>query len=615
MTQSATSQSETLLGTAREYANLRLAHDSGLIRRLWLFMLPHRPLLVSSLVLIVIINGLGLLVPLVVRNAFDARSLREIQVAGLQFLIIIFAQQGLSFAQKYSMHIVGVRIAHDLRMAAIRFLQGQRLAFFDLERTGWLVTRVTTDPEAVRDLFRFGVLNALGDALLLVGIVAMMFALNWRLTIVVLATVPFIVAMVEMVRRNARRALRTMRDRLTRLNGYLSEQADGIATVQSYGAESQARVEFAAINDGHRNASLRYTTFQGFLTSSIQLLSSLCIASIFWFVGVHIAQSEVGFGTLIAFIYYAHRFFEPLGMLGSRYTQLQSSLAGAERIFDLLDKREPDAPVDILHPAGNAEYAFEFERVGFRYRKDVSVLRDVSFSVRRGERIAVVGTTGCGKSTLMSMLLRIRDVDVGAVRLGGIDVRAFSREQLRSQFSVVPQDPFLFSGTLAANVAAGDQSVDEARVEAALRKVGADDLIDRRRGGVYASVKARGANFSVGERQLVAFARALYRDAPIVVLDEATASVDNRTDTLLQRALSRLLVGRTALIIAHRLSTIHSADRILVLHDGEIAESGNHADLMAKKGIYAKAYDLQKTRQTLTETISSAATTRNAVPP
>jgi ATP-binding cassette subfamily B protein len=411
------------------------------------------------------------------------------------------------------------------------------------------------------------------------------------------------VGIVEVVRRRARRAIRDVRDRLARLTACLAEQIDGVGTVQSYCAEPRVRADFVAINEAHREATFRHTALQGLLPLSIQLVSSVAIAAVFWYIGVHMAAPEIGFGTLVAFVYYIRRFFEPLGMLGARYTQLQSSLTGAERIFELIDRKEPDAPVRVLVPPGNPAYEFEFDHVAFGYRKEAPVLRDVSFSVRRGEKIAVVGTTGCGKSTLMSLLLRIRDADDGAIRVRGHEVRSFSREELRRQFSVVPQDPFLFSGTLASNIAGGDATVDEARAEAALREVGGGNLIDRRRDGIRAEVKPRGANLSLGERQLVAFARALYRNASILLLDEATASVDTRTEALLQRALHKLLMGRSALIIAHRLSTIHSADRILVLQDGHIVESGNHDELMSRQGIYAKAYDLQRTRQTLTQTL------------
>jgi ATP-binding cassette subfamily B multidrug efflux pump len=600
------SRSEIDPPTPPEYAESWVLHDLRLVRRLVAFVRPHWPTLSWSLLLVVATNGLGLLIPLVVRDAFDARSVRDLRTAGLHFILVVATQQTLVFGQKYSVHVAGARVAHDLRMAVIRFLQGQRASFFNSTRTGSLVTRVTADTEAVRDLFRLGVLNALGDVVTLVGIVVMVVLLQWRLALVAFATVPLIAAVVEVVRRAARRALRTMRERLAGLNAFLSEQIEGVATVQSYRAEARFHAELEAINEAHRVASLRHATVQAVLIASIQLVSSLCIASIFWYVGVHMTAAEAGFGTLLAFVYYVHRFFEPLGMLGSRYTQLQSSLAGAERIFELLDQPEPDAPPVPSLGRGDPRFAFELEHVTFAYCPEVPVLRNVSFRARPGEKIAIVGATGGGKSTLLSLLVRLSDVDEGAVRVGGSDVRDLSREDLRRRFSVVLQDPFLFSGTLASNIAAGEEEVDESRVISALATVGATDMVARRKGGIYAKVLARGANFSLGERQIVAFARALYRDAPILLLDEATASMDAGTDALLQRALAKLLVGRTALIVAHRLSTIHSSDRILVLHEGRIAESGSHADLIAKDGLYAKAYDLQKTRETLGQTLVSA---------
>jgi len=592
----------------------RVAKERGLALRLLRFVRPHWRLVGMSCALIAAINVVALLVPLVVRDAFEAKTMLDLRSAGLHLLVLISVQQTMAFVQRFSMHVAGARVAHDLRMTMIHFLQDQRVSFFNDERAGTLVSRITTDAEAVRDLFRLGVLNALGDMMMLVGIVLMMVLLEWRLALVAFAIAPVIAIITELVRRAARRAHRSIRDLLARLHAYLAEQVDGVVSLQSARAEARSLAEFAVVNEKQRRASLRFASLQSALTASIQLVSSLCIASIFWYVGVHMGPSEVGFGTLVAFIYYVHRFFEPLGMLGSRYTQLQSSLAGAERIFDLLDQAQPDARAEIGHSQGDPRLAFELDRVTFGYRPEAPVLRDLTVRVARGEKVAVVGMTGGGKSTIMSLLLRLHDVRYGSVRVFGTDVRTFSREELRRRFSVVTQDPFLFTGTVASNVAAGEEVIDASRVEASLRAIGGSDLLSRRRGGIHAPVLARGANFSLGERQIIAFARAMYRDAPILLLDEATASIDPVTEHILHNALSKLLAGRTALIIAHRLSTLHVTDRILVLHEGAIAESGTHKELMAAKGIYAKAYDLQKTRETLTQTLTAAVSQRFGSP-
>jgi len=424
-----------------------------------------------------------------------------------------------------------------------------------------------------------------------------MFALDWRMSFIAFALLSSIGLLVEFIRRRARKAFRRIRTKLARLNAFLNEQVQGISVVQSFCREEQSDEEFDDINRAYRNAHFRAITLDASVDASVEMVSSICIASILWYAGMRSLGAEVTFGTLVAFVAYIEQFFVPIRDLSSRYTIFQSAMSGAERVFDLLDHPEPDAVVADQANDGDPGLAFELEGVSFGYREDVDVLHDVTMGAKRGEKIAVVGPTGSGKSTLASLLLRLYDVDRGVVRVGGKDVRSVDRLRTRGEFSVVPQELYLFSGTIATNIAVGEVQPDRARVEEVLRRVGGDELIDDRQGGIDARIDERGSNLSVGQRQLVAFARALYRDAPILLLDEATANVDSTTEARLHAGMVELMKGRTALIIAHRLSTIRSADRIVVLHQGRVVEQGRHDALIEQGGLYAKLYALQMARE------------------
>jgi ATP-binding cassette subfamily B protein len=384
------------------------------------------------------------------------------------------------------------------------------------------------------------------------------------------------------------------------MNAYLSEQVSGMSVVQAYAQDARAAREFDAINTAYRSANNRSITFDASLDAAIEMVASLCIASVLWYAGVRVGQGDTpaSFGTLFAFVAYLEMFFVPIRDLASRYTLVQSAMAGAERIFELLDNKDEDAPpLDLPREPRPGAPAFELDHVDFAYKPGVPILQDVCLSAKPGEKIALVGATGAGKSTVASLLSRLYDVTGGCVRVDGIDVRALPRDELRRRFAVVPQDVFLFPGTIASNVAAGDPQPDRQRIERALERVGALELFAGRPGGLEAKVQERGSNFSAGERQLLAFARALYRDPPILVLDEATSSIDSHTEARLQRALQAATAGRTALIIAHRLSTIRSVDRIVVFHKGRVVEQGTHDSLLQQEGLYARLHRLQAARE------------------
>jgi ATP-binding cassette subfamily B protein len=492
----------------------------------------------------------------------------------------------------------------DLRSTIFQFFQGLRLRYYDRTPVGRLVTRATNDVDALSDLFASGALNAMGDLIALVGIVVMMLALDWRLAVVSFLALPVVGGIVHFIRKRSRQAFRDVRARTARLNAFLNEQVNGISVVQAFVRERAMSSEFDAVNVGYRDANKRAIYFEAVLDAAIEMVGTLCIASILWFCGVRrVFDHAITFSLVVTFTQYIRQFFEPISMLSQRYTLLQSAMAGAERIFELLDEKDtvtPPLPESACSPAGPSEEAVALEHVSFEYKPGVPVLRDVTFSASRGERIALVGATGAGKSTVASLLLRLYEPQEGALRVLGRDVRGYDAQELRRLFSVVPQDVFLFPGTVLSNIAVADAEPDRGRADEALRRIGARELFQRRAArdregldALDARVDERGQNFSAGERQLLAFARALYRDAPLLVLDEATASVDSDTEARLQRALEEVVRGRTSLVIAHRLSTIRAADRIVVFHKGRVVETGSHEQLLALGGVYARLHRMQ----------------------
>lgn len=590
------SRTEQVLRDFHEEKDLGKVFDRRLLGRLWPFLRPHKAWFALSMLLLVVMAAAAMVRPLIMRRAFELTDTSSLRMSGIVLLIVLIVEQLVSFVQWYALQIVGVRATYDLRSTVFRFLHGQRLAFFDKQPIGRLVTRVTNDTDAVGELFASGALNVIGDIVKLTGIVVMMLMLDPRMSLVAFALVPPIAILVEVVRRYARESFREIRVKLARLNAFLSEQVQGISVVQSYCREEQEARSFDDINRAYRNANFRAISLEAILDAAIEMISSVCIASIVWYAGGRKMGDTVSFGMLVAFVAYIEQFFGPIRDLSSRYTLLQSALSGAERIFQLLDMSEVDAPVQPGASDGDKGFAFELDDVGFEYRNDLPVLSHVTIQAKPGEKIAIVGPTGSGKSTITSILLRLYDVKSGCVRVNGLDVRGMKRENLRRNFAVVPQELYLFRGTIASNVAAGDDAPDLARVEEVLRRVGAGELLDSRDGGIQTKIDERGTNLSAGQRQLIAFARAMYSKAPILVLDEATASVDSQTEARLQSALHELLEGRTSLIIAHRLSTIRSADRIVVLHHGKVVEQGKHDELVALGGLYSRLHRLQVAR-------------------
>ncbi len=596
--------------------DLERVYDFRLLLRLWPHVRPHRAFLFGSLLLLLIMAAFGLVRPLIMRAALSGLQQPggggDLAQYGFMLAGVIVVEQLLAFPQMYWVQIAGARAMADLRTKVFTFLHTRSLAFFDRTPIGRLVTRVTNDVDAMGEMFASGARNAAGAVVRLVANVVIMLTLDWRMSLFAFAVVPPIALFVNWTRRRMRVVYREARAKTARMNAYLNEQVSGIAIVQAYAREEKSQQEFDEINFAYRAANTQAIMLDAALDASIEMVGSMCIAAILWYAGVRAISPGIDFGTLFAFVAYIDMFFMPIRNLSARYTQIQSALAGAERVFQLLADQEQDgaggqaeqealdedAPSPVSARDGRA---FAFEDVDFAYKPGVVVLKDICLEAWVGETVAIVGPTGSGKSTIASLLLRLYEPQRGRVEVFGREVRELSRKRLRKQFAVVPQDVFLFPGTVASNVAAGAETVDRARVREVLERIGALELIEARDEGIDTVVRERGANFSAGERQLIALARALYRDPPIMILDEPTANIDSDTEARLQRAMETAMSGRTALIIAHRLSTIRNADRIVCLHLGQVAEQGTHEELVALDGIYARLYRLQDTRRALAQ--------------
>ncbi len=598
-TQKPTTRAAERLRAFHEEDAISRTYDANLIGRLWPFVRPHTKFVVISLITLVHLAAFNLARPLLMGDVVTqaaAHDSSKLLRDGILLSLLVVVMQLLTFVQMYAMQIAGARAMADLRAHIFVFMQRLALRYFDRTPVGRLVTRATNDVDAVGELFASNVMNALGDLLSLVGIVIMMLILDWQLSLIAFAALPLVGIIVNFVRKRSREAYRHIRVKTARLNAFLNEQVSGIAVVQAYAREKAMAVEFDEINDAYREANKRSIFYEAVLDAAIEMVATLCIASMLWWCGFkRIGDHALTFALLVTFTQYIKQFFEPVSLLAQRYTILQSAMSGAERIFGLLDETDLDpAPLapESAGKSGPPDEAIALENVVFEYKPGVPVLKDVSLTVKRGEKVALVGATGAGKTTVASLALRLYETNEGVVRVLGKDVRAYDRHALRENFSVVPQDVFLFAGSVLSNVAMSDPTPDAAKARRALERVGALELFERR-GGIDCRVDERGANFSAGERQLLAFARAVYRDAPLLVLDEATASIDSDTETRLQIALEAVMAGRTAIVIAHRLSTIRAVDRIVVFHKGHIVEQGSHDELIAKGAVYARLYRMQ----------------------
>ncbi len=598
-------------------------YDPRLARRLLAYLAPHRSMALAAVALIVVSSLLQLVGPLATAVALDlyirpvaaeagqtsvaaawfagaleARGIVLAPAAGVALLagVYLAALTGafvVLYLQGLVMNLMGQYVMFDLRREVFAKLQRLHVSFFDRHPIGRLVTRVTNDVDALNELFTAGLVSIFGDVALLAGIVGVLFWLNWQLALVTFAILPLLALLTLWFKIRARQSFREVRVKLARINSFLQEHLGGMSLVQLFNRERRALEDFSRINREHRDANVRAILYYAIYYPAVELVTSVGIGLIIWYGGARVIGGALTIGALVAFLQYARRFYEPLSDLSEKYNILQAAMASSERIFGLLDRE-----VEIVSPPSprapeKMEGAIEFDRVSFSYKRGETVLDRVSFRVEAGETVAVVGHTGAGKSTLANLILRFYDVESGAVRVDGEDVRGWDLERLRRSIGLVLQDVFLFAGSVSSNIRLGERAIDDERVRAAAREVFAGGFVEALPRAYDTELKERGAGLSVGQKQLIAFARALAFDPRILILDEATSSIDTETEQAIQKALDRLLVGRTSLVIAHRLSTIQKADRILVLHHGRLREEGSHRELLERRGIYYRLVQLQ----------------------
>jgi ATP-binding cassette subfamily B multidrug efflux pump len=572
------------------------AYDAVLMRRLMRYLRPYGLQVLTAFAAIVSGAVLQLAQPYLMKLAID-KYIATGDVAGMDriallFLCILVASFTLEFVQTYVLQVTGQRIMFDVRTQIYGHLQRLDVAFYDRNPVGRLMTRVTTDVDALNDLFTSGVVSVFGDIFTLAGIMIVLLAMDWRLALIAFSVLPLIVLITQWFRRNVRESYRTVRGWIARINAFLQENITGMATVQLFRREARNFSRFDEINRRHRDANIASIFYYAVFYPAVEAVGALATALIIWWGGGWVAAGTLTLGSLVAFIQYSQRFFRPISDMSEKFNVLQSAMAASERIFTLLDTR-----VVVTSPAvpRQAEWRghVTFDHVWFAYDGEHHVLRDVSFDVRPGERVGIVGATGAGKSTIINLLMRYYDVSRGRVLVDGVDIREIDLGELRRRFSLVLQDVHLFSGTIGGNVRLGNPGVDDDQVRAALRAVHADHFVDRLPQGIETPVAERGATLSTGQKQLLSFARALAFDPRILVLDEATSSIDTDTELLIRDALRVLMAGRTTIAIAHRLSTIQDMDTILVLHKGQLRESGSHQELLAQRGIYYRLYQLQ----------------------
>jgi ATP-binding cassette subfamily B protein len=610
------------------------AYDSRLMRRLLKYLRPYTWQVALALAAIILKAGADVLGPYLTKVAIDKYLERAAgahspldrwlspqpwtgiaQIAFLYVALLAFSFF-LEFLQTYFMQWTGQKVMFDLRSQIFRHLQRMHIGFFDKNPVGRLVTRVTTDVDALNEMFTAGVVSIFEDVFVLTGIIAIMLKMNWKLALITFAVLPVIFWATMIFRKEVRDSYRRIRVAIARINSYLQEHVSGMIVLQLFNREKRAYRRFSEINASHmeafKDAILAYALYY----PVVEVLSSVAVACILWFGGMDVIRATATLGVLVAFMQYAQRFFRPIQDLSEKYNILQSAMAASERVFKLLD-----TPVEITSPAVTQKAAgpgrIEFDHVWFAYRNVPSeekagdsssrpgrpvaaaptqpdwVLRDVSFSIEPGETVAIVGHTGAGKTTLISLLMRLYDVQKGAIRIDGVDIKQMNVADLRRRFGVVLQDPFLFTGTVAGNIRLGSEWITDEQVERAAEEVNIADFIRTLPDGFQEAVHERGSTLSTGQKQLISFARALAHDPKILILDEATSSVDTETEFRVRDALTRMVEGRTSLIIAHRLSTIQRADKIILMHKGQVRETGTHQQLLANRGIYYKLYQLQ----------------------
>jgi ATP-binding cassette, subfamily B, multidrug efflux pump len=574
------------------------AYDGRLVRRLLQYVRPYLGGVVLAMSMLTLLTLLELAGPLIVMRAIDdaiaTGELDRLAQYAVAYLAVVFGIFGLRYGQTYLLNRAGQQAMHDLRVHLFTHIQRLSLAFFDRNPVGRLMTRLTNDVDALNELLTSGGLAIVSDAVTIVGIAIALLLLNWPLALVTFLVIPPLLVLTHFIRIGMRESFRAVRIRLARVNAMIAENISGIHVIQLFNRERAAYTQFDRANHHLLQAHLQGVLYFALFWPLVGVASAITLASIIWYGGSQVLTGVLTVGGVVAFIQYVERFFQPIRDLSEKYNIMQQAMASSERIFLILDERVQVRDLPEPKHLERVRGEIEFRDVWFAYEPGNWVLRGVSFHIREGEKVAIVGATGAGKTSIISLVSRFYDVQKGRVLVDGVDVRDVAQSSLRRHVGVVLQDPFLFTGTVEHNIRLNETRITAEQVRQAAAYVHADEFIGALPDGYQTQVKERGAGFSVGQKQLIAFARAVaFNPAMLLVLDEATSNVDTETEWLIQRALERLMQGRTSIIIAHRLSTIRQVDRILVLHKGQLVEEGSHAELLERNGRYARLYELQ----------------------
>ncbi|MBK6875787.1 MAG: ABC transporter ATP-binding protein [Ignavibacteria bacterium] len=571
--------------------------DPNILRRLLSFFRPYKKFIIIATILTITISALAALRPRLTPIAIDEKIANN-DMPGLQFIVLIMLgtlvfQGVIQYVMTYLTSWIGQKIIFDLRRKIFQHILTLDLKYFDKNPIGRIVTRVTGDVEVLFEVFSSGLVTAFGDIFLIIWILFFMFDLDVKLTFVMLAVLPVLVFATSIFRKKVRESYRRIRILVAKLNSFIQEHISGISIVQYFAKEKKTIDEFEKINREHTEQNKKSVFYYAVFFPIVELISAIAVGLIIWYGGGQVVQNAVSIGVIVSFIQFTEMFFRPIRDLSEKYNILQTAMASSERIFELLDEKpavvDPQEPKDI----GRFKGDIEFKDVWFAYNKEDYVLKNVSFKISEGEKVAFVGATGAGKTTIISLLTRFYDVTKGQILIDGIDIREFAQKELRKNIAVVLQDVFLFSGDIYSNITLNNPDISEKMVSESVKNAGLDEFLSSMPEGLGRKVNERGSTLSVGQKQLVSFARALANDPSILILDEATSSVDTNTEILIQTAIKKLIEGRTSIVIAHRLSTIQNCDKIIVMHKGEIKEMGSHQELLEKEGLYYKLYQLQ----------------------
>jgi ATP-binding cassette, subfamily B, multidrug efflux pump len=577
------------------------AYDSRLMNRLITYLKPYKWYVVLGILLSLVVSAMEAIRPWFTKHAVDVNIAQKdehgLLLTAVMFLAVLVVRGVIQYFNAYLTQWIGQKTILDLRMQVFTHLQRLGLKFFDRNPIGRLITRVTNDIEVLNDMFSSGIVMVFSDVFTIAGILYFMFSMNWELALISLSVLPFLFYGTFLFRKKAREAYRDVRIQLARINTFMQEHITGMMVDQIFNREKKAFDTFSDINGSHRDANIRSIFYYALFYPGVDLIGATAVGLIIWYSGIDALKGTITLGTVMAFLQFNEMFWRPIRDLSEKYNIMQTAMASSERVFKLLDDTTivsvPENPVPLKDVRGS----IEFKNVSFAYIDEEWVLKNVSFDIKAGETVAIVGHTGAGKTSIINLLGRFYEFQKGQILIDGADIRTVSRDDLRKSMAIVLQDVFLFSGDIKSNINLGNNEISLDRIKAAARVVGANRFIETMPHAYDEEVKERGSTLSVGQKQLISFARALAVHPKILVLDEATSSVDTETEILIQQAIRKLLQGRTSIVIAHRLSTIQRANKIIVMHKGEIRESGTHQELLALGGIYYKLYQLQYKEQ------------------